>query len=442
MRRPFESAGGTGGGPMKISASHMHEWATYYAKRGWSVIPLTHEKKAACAWKRYQTSRADEAQLRRWFLEGRGVTGEVVGIGIIGGAVSGGLAVRDFDKLDAYERWAEAHPDLAGTLPTVETPRPGRHVYFIAPTGTGTRAQGDGELRGEGAYVAAPPSLHPSGGRYTWAIRPPVGPLPTVSDLVAAGLIFGGDALPLAKPPVGESGEMQGNGEKKVPPLISCTSVSHVPHAPHVSHAPHVRQGGSALVRHEDILPQNSRIETAIQSTIPTGKGQRHRQIFALARKLRAIAPNAKAGDFKAHVRRWHTLALPTIGTAEWAETWGDFASGLERVKKPMERSALQELLTTTDAEAPPACAADYADAPALCRLVKLCRALQRAAGAGVAFYLGQSAAGAALGVDQKTVSRYLAAMQADGIIRRTYAGHTGKASEYVYTGDDAGGGA
>ena len=38
------------------------------------------------------------------------------------------LAVRDFDRAEAYHRWAGEHPDLAGRLPTAATRR-GFHVY-------------------------------------------------------------------------------------------------------------------------------------------------------------------------------------------------------------------------------------------------------------------------------------------------------------------------
>ena len=57
------------------------------------------------------------------------------GIGVVFGAVSGGLASRDFDTLDSYQSWAAEHRELAETLPTVETRR-GRHVYALAAPGS------------------------------------------------------------------------------------------------------------------------------------------------------------------------------------------------------------------------------------------------------------------------------------------------------------------
>jgi hypothetical protein len=40
------------------------------------------------------------------------------GLAVILGAPSGNLIARDFDRLGAYERWRDEHPDLAAVLPT------------------------------------------------------------------------------------------------------------------------------------------------------------------------------------------------------------------------------------------------------------------------------------------------------------------------------------
>lgn len=54
----------------------------------------------------------------------------------------------------------------------------GRHYYFLYPKDTDirnfTRRYPGIDLRGEGGYVLAPPSLHPSGKIYEWVIKPSV----------------------------------------------------------------------------------------------------------------------------------------------------------------------------------------------------------------------------------------------------------------------------
>jgi hypothetical protein len=110
-----------------------------YAARGWSIVPICldgdRKTPAIKTWKKYQTERASDATLRRWFARPG-----VDGLAVVCGAVSGGLVVRDYDVLDSYKQWAAARPDLAAALPTVETAR-GRHVYFHHSTERDTRPE-------------------------------------------------------------------------------------------------------------------------------------------------------------------------------------------------------------------------------------------------------------------------------------------------------------
>lgn len=96
-----------------------------------------------------------------------------MGIGIVCGAVSGNLAVIDIDDV-AYSRWVEANlPSTPfATTWVVRTGSGKLHVYVRAPKfDTHLLRAADGrklaDVRGEGQYVAAPPSLHPeTGGEY------------------------------------------------------------------------------------------------------------------------------------------------------------------------------------------------------------------------------------------------------------------------------------
>ena len=81
-----------------------------YARRGWSIIPVS-GKKPLGLWQPFQEQPADDLTLRRLFAK-NGVTG----LAVVLGSVSGGLAVRDFDKADAYTAWASQHPDDASRL--------------------------------------------------------------------------------------------------------------------------------------------------------------------------------------------------------------------------------------------------------------------------------------------------------------------------------------
>ena len=145
-----------------------------YHARGLAVIPIVHRsKKAIVQWKAYQHQSHNENMVRQWF------EGTDNNLALVMGDVSGGLVCRDFDQVDAYDRWAMKYPLYAKTLPTVETGRPGRHVYCRADaqvirgaskSGSSIIKLDDGELRGSECYCLAPPSTHPSGANYRWIV--------------------------------------------------------------------------------------------------------------------------------------------------------------------------------------------------------------------------------------------------------------------------------
>jgi bifunctional DNA primase/polymerase-like protein len=95
-------------------------------------------------------------------------------IGVATGAVSGILVI-DVDDVDAeaeLRRLETAHVALPATVEAI-TAR-GRHLFFRWPeqdirNSAGKIAPGI-DVRGNGGYIIAPPSLHPSGRRYAWSV--------------------------------------------------------------------------------------------------------------------------------------------------------------------------------------------------------------------------------------------------------------------------------
>jgi putative DNA primase/helicase len=120
--------------------------------------------------------------LANWFGQGK------ANIGIVTGLVSGGLVVLDFDT-DAdlyYRRWRRLVGPLARKLPLAVTGK-GYHVYVRTEVSFPNRKLAYNsekrvliETRGEGGYIIAPPSLHPSGRRYKWCQGS--GRIPQVTD--------------------------------------------------------------------------------------------------------------------------------------------------------------------------------------------------------------------------------------------------------------------
>jgi hypothetical protein len=146
--------------------------AVDYLARGWSVLPLKRgDKRPLILWEALQQSRADAATLAHWFDRWPDAN-----IGIVTGEISN-LIVLDVDPKHGGDDSLSELEHRFGVLPeTVEarTGGGGRHLYFTHPgTAVPNRAglaQGI-DLRGDGGYVVAPPSLHPSGQIYSWAPR-------------------------------------------------------------------------------------------------------------------------------------------------------------------------------------------------------------------------------------------------------------------------------
>jgi hypothetical protein len=104
----------------------------------------------------------------------------VANVAIRTGAVSG-LVVIDIDPPHGGDHSLASLGARHGPLPTALTVRTGSggtHIYLAHPgvqirNTAGTRLGTGIDVRGDGGYVIAPPSRHPSGATYAWA-GPPV----------------------------------------------------------------------------------------------------------------------------------------------------------------------------------------------------------------------------------------------------------------------------
>jgi hypothetical protein len=132
----------------------------YVLERGWSVIPVTNDKRPALSsWEGYQRKRPSPKEFRAWFAEH-----QPAGIAIITGSISR-LAVLDIDSHEVEQRFAAAFPDLLETR-RVRTPgRSGLHLYFAIAAGSSvpSRKWAGADLKADGGYVVAPPTVFSSG---------------------------------------------------------------------------------------------------------------------------------------------------------------------------------------------------------------------------------------------------------------------------------------
>lgn len=151
----------------------VYEMAVYYLERGFSVIALRpKDKKPLGSWKEFQDRRATPDEIKEWF------DGTDSNIGIVTGKISG-ITVIDCDTIEAVSKAAELG---LPTCPTVKTGK-GYHFYYAYADGVRNFQKRDDlpgiDLRGDGGFVVAPPSIHPNGKIYDWeGITRELPPLP------------------------------------------------------------------------------------------------------------------------------------------------------------------------------------------------------------------------------------------------------------------------
>jgi hypothetical protein len=174
-----------------------------YCRRGWSVIPLrfagsVEEQKRPLipTWEEFQKQPATEEQVRAWWSKW-----PQANTGIVTGEVSG-LIVVDLDGPNAVAllRSAKVNPPKTAAVSTGK----GFHAYYRHPgypvaNRAGLLSDGDKsavDVRGDGGYVVAPPSVHGSGRVYQWVVHPDEGITNLPADLAALIARKGSPASP------------------------------------------------------------------------------------------------------------------------------------------------------------------------------------------------------------------------------------------------------
>ena len=156
--------------------SELGDAAAACCGRGWAVLPLAQRGKVPAIKGGCKSASSDAAQARAWWA-----ARPADNLGVATGAASGGLVVIDLDVDDergedgmaTLRAWEREHGELPETVSAV-TGRGGCHLYYraAAPVACSVNAELGVDVRGEGGFVVAPPSLHPNGRRYEWENDP------------------------------------------------------------------------------------------------------------------------------------------------------------------------------------------------------------------------------------------------------------------------------
>lgn len=162
------------------------EAALAYAARAWPVFPCHTPTETGCSCQQpcgtrrgkhprtphgLKDATTDAAMIQRWWRQW-----PLANIGLVAGHVSG-FVVLDVDSYaggdTSLQALCTAHDPLPETVQQL-TGGGGVHYLFAHPgvpikNDVGTLGTGI-DLRGDGGYIIAPPSLHHSGRRYTWEL--------------------------------------------------------------------------------------------------------------------------------------------------------------------------------------------------------------------------------------------------------------------------------
>lgn len=161
---------------------------------GLSVIPVARDGTglpAVRGWQRYRADHPSIGKLHDWFQLDR------LGVGVVLGAISGGLFAIDLVAAAGFGQWSAAveswRPGLLAGLPIVATPGGGRYILArtLGAVPAGRRQVAPGVwVRGDGDFVIAPGSpadCDPSRERYDTVQA--VGGIPYLDGSEAAELV-------------------------------------------------------------------------------------------------------------------------------------------------------------------------------------------------------------------------------------------------------------
>lgn len=157
--------------------------AIEYAERGWKVFPLHTVKGDACSCGNTTcTSQAKHPHIKEWQKNCSSDLSHIkdwwqkwpdANIGLATGSASG-FFVLDVDPRHGGKESLQKMVKQNGTLPRTlasNTGGGGYHLFFKDPTikiGNRANVLPGIDVRGDGGYIVAPPSIHKSGMRYSW----------------------------------------------------------------------------------------------------------------------------------------------------------------------------------------------------------------------------------------------------------------------------------
>jgi len=166
---------------------NLQEAANKYHKDKLSIIPIPYREKAASIrWEEYQRRHPNITEIRSWFNNSHKSN-----IAIICGKISNNLVVIDCDSDEKFYELAAIICDKTGTedifeFTTIVKTGKGFHIWLRTDESVKSQKFPQLDIKGEGGYVIAPPSMHPSGHIYSFVndlITPPIKRISELKDI-------------------------------------------------------------------------------------------------------------------------------------------------------------------------------------------------------------------------------------------------------------------
>lgn len=169
------------------------------------------------------------------------------------------------------------------------------------------------------------------------------------------------------------------------------------------------------------------------EATTPTRPGERNRCLFELARRLKAIAPDAAPQARRDLVALWHSMYQCAIGTKALSVSLDDFERAWGAVKFPAGKT-LQAIIANASLLAPlPERFAAMGYGSSEIPLLNLCLALQAHEGNKPFFLSARTAAGQIGHTEHSTAAAMMRTFVRDGVLIEVSKGSGKKASRYLF---------
>lgn len=396
---------------MSSSPIKLGDHALAYGERGWRVLPVHGVLDGHCTCGRNckeagkhprikewpAAASKDPAKIRAWWHKWPDAN-----VGIATGAGSG-LSVLDVDRRsggqDSLAAMEASHSPLPPTI-HVSTGGGGSHFYFDYLGGglrnsVGRLGQGL-DIRSDGGFVVAPPSLHSSGQRYAWMTSADAGEIPApMPDWLACRLL---------------------------PPAL----IEHPPAGLDPAPLPPLAYG--------DLWGKGA----MLHPTLPTGPGQRNYKLLLLARAVKFNLRMKSAADARPIFDEWFRRSLAIITTKDFYTSWEDFRHSFDCARYPLGAD-LSTIAWEHARTMPVPKVATQAQYAGMEDLIRLCAAFQSIVG-DTPFSLSCHQLKKLIGRDQSTCNTWLRGLTKDGVLQCVEKGIPGRpgnrASRWRYLGD------